>query len=65
MNAPEERYDEQGRRLVPEPSMAEGWYKAKGGVRAGFTCDPTYANWVPVCGICDTYHKEPEGTCLL
>lgn len=61
----EERRDAQGRRLVPEPSMAEGWYRATGGARAGFTSDPKYANWVPVCGICDTYHKGAEGSCLL
>lgn len=50
-------------RMVPKPSAAEGWYCAPDG--KSFTSNPEYALMVPVCGVCDEYHPEPEGTCLL
>lgn len=55
--------DDDAPRLVPKPSMAEGWYESNNG--RGYTCDPKYAKMVPVCRVCDEYHREPEGTCLL
>lgn len=53
-------------KTVPMPSAAAGWYVAdEPGPRPGYTSNPAMAKQVPVCSMCDEYHSEPEGACLL